>query len=141
MTHSSEHTVRVNDWPSLKLLESPAAHVSGCKAVAQDPRGTYIASGGSDSIVNLFDTTEWICARTITSCDHSINSLSFSHDGEYLAIASAGPYIDICSVEIGQQMHRVNIASPTPTVTWHPYKYAFAYCGASGIVGLFGLSE
>lgn len=28
---------------------------------------------------------------------HSINSLSFSHDGEYLAIANAGSYIDIVS--------------------------------------------
>ena len=26
---------------------------------------------------------------------HSINALSFSHDGEYLAIANAGMYIDI----------------------------------------------
>lgn len=28
---------------------------------------------------------------------HSINALSFSHDGEYLAIANAGTYIDIVS--------------------------------------------
>jgi hypothetical protein len=28
---------------------------------------------------------------------YSINALSFSHDGEYLAIANAGTYIDIVS--------------------------------------------
>lgn len=141
ITHYSEHTVRVIDWPTLKLLEHPAAHVQGCIAVAQDPRGKYLASGGFDSIVNLFDTSEWICARTITSCDHSINSLAFSHDGEYLAISSTGSYINICSVETGEQMHRINLTAPVPSVTWHPSKYAFAYCGPPGVVGLFGLSE
>lgn len=64
----------------------------------------------------MFDTTEWICVNTITSCElvsrfdssssivsepiafivrHSVTSLSFSYDGEYLAIASQGSYIDI----------------------------------------------
>ena len=39
MTHHSEHTLRVMDYPSLTLRESPAAHVGGCVAVALDPRG------------------------------------------------------------------------------------------------------
>lgn len=76
----------------------------------------YLATGGNDSIVNLFDTNEWLCARTITACEyvavfrlrsihcltlvssfisHAVNALSFSHDGEFLAIASSGNYIDI----------------------------------------------
>lgn len=41
MTHHSEHTIRVMDYPSLTLRESPAAHVGGCVAVALDPRGRY----------------------------------------------------------------------------------------------------
>ncbi len=107
----SEHAIRIVDVPSLTLRENLAAHVGGCVAAALDPRGRYLASGGFDSIVNLFDTSEWIAARTITVCEcvvscvsHStyltaprqaISDLSFSHDGEYLAIASAGNYIDI----------------------------------------------
>lgn len=65
----SEHTLRIFDYPALTIQENPAAHVGGCIAIAQDPRGKYIASGGHDSIVNLFDVTEWICARTITCCE------------------------------------------------------------------------
>lgn len=112
VTHHQEHTLRVMDYPSLTVRESPAAHVGGCIAVALDPRGRYLASGGADSIVNMFDLNDWICARTITICEYvivvglleniiqtiyrySINALSFSHDGEYLAIANAGTYIDI----------------------------------------------
>ena len=115
LTHMSEHAIRIVDVPSLALRENLAAHVGGCVAAALDPRGRYLASGGFDSIVNLFDTSEWIAARTITVCEcvaplgcglerelttqrnarQAISDLSFSHDGEYLAIAGAGNYIDI----------------------------------------------
>ncbi|KAI0041311.1 WD40 repeat-like protein [Auriscalpium vulgare] len=148
LTHHSEHTIRVLAYPSLAVRESPAAHVGGCVAAALDPRGRYLASGGHDSIVNMFDTDEWICARTITSCEHSITDLSFSHDGEFLAIASTGPYIDICATETGAPMHRVPALAPSPTVTWHPSKYVIAYCGQTkakeggpqpvAVLGLFG---
>ncbi|KAG1898948.1 WD40-repeat-containing domain protein [Suillus fuscotomentosus] len=113
LTHYSEH--------SLTLRESPAAHVGGCVAVALDPQGRYLASGGYDSIVNMFDLSEWICARTISTCENAINALSFSYDGEYLAIAYA--------TETGAPLHRVPALAPSPTVTWHPSKYVFAYCG------------
>ncbi|KAG1866947.1 hypothetical protein C8R48DRAFT_703750, partial [Suillus tomentosus] len=84
LTHHSEHSVRVMDYPTLTLRESPAAHVGGCVAVALDPRGKYLASGGYDSTVNMFDLSKWICARTISTCE-------FSYDGEYLAMANTGP--------------------------------------------------
>ncbi|KAG1812283.1 hypothetical protein EV424DRAFT_1418803, partial [Suillus variegatus] len=87
LTHHSEHSVRVMDYPTLTLREGSAAHVGGCVAIALDPRGRYLASGGYDSTVNMFDLSEWICARTISTCD----ALSFSYDGEYRAIANTGP--------------------------------------------------
>jgi len=39
VTHHQEHTLRVMDFPSLSIRESPAAHVGGCIALALDPRG------------------------------------------------------------------------------------------------------
>lgn len=108
LTHTSEHTVRVLDFPSLSVRETPPAHVAGAVCTAIDPRGRcvyalnstgnklaeflfppvfcylrnqrrYLASGGHDSIVNLFDMQEWICARTITDCEYvAVSSLSHS---------------------------------------------------------------
>ncbi|KAI0638425.1 WD40 repeat-like protein [Trametes polyzona] len=152
LTHQSEHTIRILDYPGLNVIQSTPAHVGGCVAAALDPRGRYLASGGHDSIVNLFDVSEWICVRTITACDYSINALSFSHDGEFIAIANAGSYIDIvsrpitrsrasgiprltsrpfaqCAVETGVPLHRVPANGPSPTVSWHPSKHVIAYCG------------
>jgi THO complex subunit 3 len=39
LSHHSEHTLRVMDYPALKMILNPAAHVGGCVAVALDPRG------------------------------------------------------------------------------------------------------
>jgi hypothetical protein len=95
---------------------------------------SYLATGGNDSIVNLFDTTEWLCARTITACEyvgflsaycaqylpsdtcfhsHVVNAISFSHDGEFIAIANAGNYIDI-----------VCRSSPIPSMSWAQLIYS-----------------
>uniref|UniRef100_A0A0W0FQB2 Uncharacterized protein n=1 Tax=Moniliophthora roreri TaxID=221103 RepID=A0A0W0FQB2_MONRR len=131
LAHVAEHTIRILDYPSMAQQESPPAHVSGCTAFALDPRGRYLATGGNDSIVNLFDVNEWIVAKTVTSCDHSVSALSFSFDGEYLAIGSQGSYIDICATETCAPLHRVPAFGPAPTVSWHPSKYIIAYCGAS----------
>ncbi|KAI0751043.1 WD40 repeat-like protein [Daedaleopsis nitida] len=133
LTHQSEHTIRILDYPDLAIVHNTPAHVGGCMAAALDPRGRYLASGGNDSIVNLFDLSDWICARTITACDNAINALSFSHDGEFIAIASAGNYIDICAVETGMPLHRVPALGPSPTVSWHPSKHVIAYCGQTKI--------
>jgi hypothetical protein len=43
LTHHSEHTLRIMDYPSLTVRESPAAHVGGCVAVALDPRGRSVS--------------------------------------------------------------------------------------------------
>ncbi|KAF9006645.1 WD40-repeat-containing domain protein [Cyathus striatus] len=140
VSHYSEHTVRVMDYPGLNIRVSPAAHVGGVSLLRWTP-----------AEVNLFDVDEWICTRTITSCEHSISDLSFSHDGEYLAIANAGSYIDICATETGVPLHRVPALGPSPTVTWHPSKYVIAYCGQTkireggpppvAVISMFGVLE
>ncbi|KAF8917003.1 WD40-repeat-containing domain protein [Mucidula mucida] len=158
LTHHAEHQIRVVDYPSMSVNETTAlaAHVGGCVAVALDPRGRYLASGGHDSIVNMFDLTDWICARTITSCEYEIKALSFSFDGEYLAIASSGNYVDICATETSEPLHRVPSPASAQTVAWHPNRYVIAYCGQTKhieptpttpavqsvpVVSLFGLLE
>ena len=125
LTHMSEHAIRIVDVPSLALRENLAAHVGGCVAAALDPRGRYLASGGYDSIVNLFGHQRVDCrpdyhrlrvraalsippfwigsnrrADSRHCCRQAISDLSFSHDGEYLAIAGAGNYIDIVRASI-----------------------------------------
>jgi THO complex subunit 3 len=56
-----------------------------------------------------------------------------------------------CATETGAPLHRVPALASAPTVTWHPSKYAIAYCGQTrqreagplpvAVVSLFGLLE
>jgi len=141
----SDGAVKVIDYPGLELMEKSGAHVSGCYAVGLDPRGKYLATGGADSIVNLFDLSQWLCVRTFSPTDSSVNDVSFSFDGEYLASASDSSYIDISATETGQAIHRIPCITPAPIVAWHPSKHVLAFCGEHsqdpklGWISLFGL--
>jgi THO complex subunit 3 len=75
--HHHEPSIMLSAYP---ITAGPAeripTHVLGCAALALDPRGRYLATGGHDTVVNLFDTAEWICARTITGCECVARSFS-----------------------------------------------------------------
>ncbi|PIL37375.1 hypothetical protein GSI_01068 [Ganoderma sinense ZZ0214-1] len=136
-------------WATEKAVEMrsattyPGGHSEDIDYVAWNPTHPELFCTSSqkdkrivfwDGRLNLFDlSSDWICARTITVCDNAINALSFSHDGEFIAIANAGSYIDICATETGMPLHRVPALGPAPTVAWHPSKHVIAYCGQTKI--------
>jgi THO complex subunit 3 len=51
-------------------------HTSSCLSAELQPNGRYLATGGSDSIIALWDTQEWICQRTLTSMVGPVRSIS-----------------------------------------------------------------
>lgn len=55
-----------------------SGHTSSCLVVEMQPPGRYLATGGSDSIVALWDTTDWICHRTLTRLSGPVRSISKS---------------------------------------------------------------
>ncbi|KAF8580584.1 WD40 repeat-like protein [Ramaria rubella] len=125
---TNDGVVRMISYPDMELQEKASAHARAIYALALDPRGKYLVTGGSDSIINFFDLQEWLCVKTVSTGDTSINSLSFSYDGEYLACATETPYIDIIATETGQAMHRVPALTVPGLVTWHPSKHIVASC-------------
>lgn len=56
-------------------------HTSSCLTAELQPTGRYLATGGSDSIISLWDTTSWICPRTISRMVGPVKSLSMSQFG------------------------------------------------------------
>jgi len=53
-----------------------------------DPKAKYLATGGSDALISIWDTTDWICVRTLDRAEHPIRSVSFSFDGAFIAAGS-----------------------------------------------------
>ena len=136
-------SIRILDYPSFNALHSFSAHTSSCLAIAYSPTGNYVAVGGSDAMISLWDTKTWVCKRTVSGSAGSIRGLSWSWDGRYLVGASdegvgsnAGGSggdgvqgLDIYHAESGDVVHTVPLGSGAvaPAVAWHPNRYCLAY--------------
>ncbi|KAJ2905363.1 hypothetical protein MKZ38_005662 [Zalerion maritima] len=107
-------------------------HTSSCLSVALQPTGRYLATGGSDAVISLWDTADWICQRTITTIAGPVRSISFTHEGSYVAGGSEeGSGIEVHHVETGDLVHAFKTAGPSPIVSWAPTKYVLAYTDLS----------
>ncbi|KAF9869804.1 tho complex subunit 3 [Colletotrichum karsti] len=114
-------------------------HTSSCLSTEMQPTGRYLASGGSDSIISLWDTADWICQRTITSMVGPVRSISFTFDGNFLVGGSdEGSGLDIRHVESGDQVYTLKTAGPCPVVAWAPTRYCLAYSDL-GILRIVGV--
>lgn len=114
-------------------------HTSSCLSIEMQPTARFLATGGSDSIIAMWDTTDWICQRTLIGMVGPVRSISFSFDGSYVVGGSdEGPGLDIAHAETGEYVHNIKTAGSCPVVAWHPSRYWLAYTdlGSLKIVGV-----
>ena len=71
--------------------------------IDMDPTGRYLAVGGSDSNVTLWDLNGIFPVQEITRQKTSIRRVSFSHDGRFIATLSEDCVIDVALVETGEK--------------------------------------
>ncbi|KAK3941864.1 THO complex subunit 3 [Diplogelasinospora grovesii] len=117
------------------------AHTSACLVAELSPTGKYLATGGSDSIIALFDTKDWICQRTVTRMVGPIRSISFTFDGSYVVGGcEEGSGLEVTHTETGEHIHTFKTAGPCEAVAWAPTRYCLAYSdlGILRIVGVDG---
>jgi hypothetical protein len=97
LTHHSEHTLRVIDYPSLTVRESPAAHVGGCVAVALDPRGRLASFSLAQSNIYIGDTADILLPADMTP---SSTCLTFQNGYVRVRSLHASKFVksSLCSV-------------------------------------------
>ncbi|RKF76027.1 THO complex subunit 3 [Golovinomyces cichoracearum] len=111
-------------------------HTSSCITVDLQPSVRFLATGGSDSIIALWDTTDWICQRTLADMTGPVRSISFSFDGSYIVGGSdEGAGLEIIHTETGEHVHSIKTPGghPCTIVSWHPSKYWLAYTDLGGL--------
>ncbi|KAI9171969.1 hypothetical protein HJFPF1_01460 [Paramyrothecium foliicola] len=114
-------------------------HTSSCLTAELQPSGRYLATGGSDSIIALWDTTDWICQRTITRMVGPVRSISFTFDGSFVVGGSdEGNGLEVSHVETGEHVHTFKTAGSCPVVAWAPTRYCLAYSDL-GILRIVGV--
>ncbi|KAJ6017636.1 hypothetical protein N7451_001015 [Penicillium sp. IBT 35674x] len=98
---TGEGRVKIVSYPSFEPIHTLNAHTSACNAIALAPTGRYLAVGGSDALISLWDTTDWICRRTLSSENGgAIRGVSWSFDGRFICGASDEPDATSSGLEI-----------------------------------------
>ncbi|KAJ6014638.1 hypothetical protein N7540_009229 [Penicillium herquei] len=132
---TGEGRVKIVDYPSFETLHTLNAHTAACISLALAPHGRYLAIGGGDALISLWDTTEWMCLRTCSSENGgAIRGVSWSFDGRYICGASDEPDcpsngLEIFHAETGDSVYTVPTGprATIPAVAWHPSRYWLAY--------------
>jgi len=124
-------TVEVLEFTAKGLhhLKSIPAHTGHCYCLDIDPNGKFLAVGGADTMVSVWDLDELICVQTFDRLEWPLRSVSFSHDGRFVAGASEDLHIDIGDVTTGEQAYRVDTKAAMNALCWHPNKLALAFAG------------
>ncbi|KAI9799034.1 MAG: hypothetical protein M1826_005609, partial [Phylliscum demangeonii] len=138
-SHSGRELIVTTGNGSLKILAFPDlsttllslnAHTSSCLSLDLCARGRYLAVGGGDALVSLWDTTDWVCRHTWPEILGPVRTVGFSFDGSYISAGvDEGSSIDIVHVETGEDVYTIPTSYQTPCVAWHPHRYWIAYSG------------
>lgn len=127
---AGDGSVRLLRYPSFENALTLNAHTSACYAISISPSGEYLAAGGGDALVSLWDTQEWICVRTLELAGGLVKTVDFSFDGSYITAGSDDKEekkIRIAHVETGEIVHTIDVPTPAAHVAWHPCRYILAY--------------
>ncbi|KAI8075296.1 WD40-repeat-containing domain protein [Gongronella butleri] len=126
---TGQGTVRVFEYPEFTMFQSLRGHTGNCYCLEVDPTCKYLAVGGADALVTLWDMKTGVCVRSFSELSWPVRTLSFSYDGQLIASASEDHFIDISHVETGESLHHIDCSSAMNTVAWHPRDYYLAYAG------------
>ncbi|EPQ28604.1 uncharacterized protein PFL1_03907 [Pseudozyma flocculosa PF-1] len=110
-------------------LHTMVAHTANVFCIEMDPSSRYMATASADSMIGLWALDEWMSVRMSGSLSFPARSLSFSHDGEFLAAGGEDPWIDISSVATGNTVYKLPVTGMINTLAWHPSKLYLAYAG------------
>ena len=116
----------------MKLNSQPVTVLQGihrkqrCETIVMHPSNQYLASGGSDSIIALWDFEELLCTGTISDSNNQVKNLDFSPCGEYLAAISYDEQDKKYYLDLYDPQKRVKVAMPfeshfiKQSLQWHP---------------------
>eukprot|EP00808_Paulinella_micropora_P029045 g23723.t1 len=105
---SGQGFLEVYSFPDFKLIHQLKANNGSCQSIAVSPDCKYFATGGSDALVTLWDMNELAPVRSYTHSSAMIRSVSFSHEGTFLASGSEDGSICIYEASTASLIHKID---------------------------------
>ncbi|KAF0378176.1 WD40 repeat-like protein [Gigaspora margarita] len=121
--------IKILEWPTLIPVQVLRGHTANCYCIDFDPKQRYVAAGGADATVTLWDIQNGVCLRTFKELQYPVRTISFTHDGVYLAAASEDEHIIVSNVQSGKTIFKIKTKAATNSVAWHPKGYLLAFAG------------
>lgn len=114
-------------------------HTTPINRFTFSPDGNRLASGGSDTIVGLWDVSSMVCTNTILRGTKVIRSVTFSHDSRLIASSSDEEGIDIADADTGALIGNVKIGRRVGAeeIVFHP-KLNWLACARTESQGMGG---
>lgn len=86
-------------------ISSPGGHAGSVYALAVDPKGRWLVSGGEDSTVKVWETEKWTELRTLTGHGGAVRALAVDPQGRWLASADNGGKIKVWDTRTWAERH------------------------------------
>ncbi|WP_188298958.1 helix-turn-helix domain-containing protein [Streptomyces sp. CBMA156] len=113
-TGSADHTVKLWDTATHRMLATLTGHGSSVMTVAFSPDGRTLASAGADRTVRLWDVASGRTTDVLAGHTGAVWSAAFSPDGRTLATGSADHTVRLWDVKSGRTLS--TLAGHTDTV-------------------------
>lgn len=111
-------------------------HNSPCVTISVDNNNKYFYTGGSDSLIGVWDMEELMVVKTISKNDHKIITLGTSHDSQFVAGIFEDDinkqfHVEIYETATGQTMYKNDKPIPEHknALAWHPKRHLLACAG------------
>uniref|UniRef100_A0A383WKB9 Uncharacterized protein n=1 Tax=Tetradesmus obliquus TaxID=3088 RepID=A0A383WKB9_TETOB len=141
----TKYGVEVWSWPGYEHLTTLAgghachhARTSGVTALAVSSKDRFLASGGYDASICIWDLPSAAPLAAVYTPDDAVRAMSFSSDHCLLAYSSQSAEgqqgsVDVVAVQSGKLLHRIPLAHHSEDVAFNPrWPKLLACVGDSG---------
>ncbi|MGF1482273.1 MAG: NB-ARC domain-containing protein, partial [Cyanophyceae cyanobacterium] len=118
---NTRSTLKVWDLQQGTCLSTIPAHVGKVNSLCIHPEGTFIASGGDDKNVHVFDLNHQRVEKILPGHQAIVWTVAFSQDGKFLASGSFDQTIKIWDVNSWQCLRTLSgHGNALTTIVFHP---------------------
>lgn len=116
-----------DDGKSVVPVHTATAHTMGAYALSFSRDFRHFVTGGADSIVGLWETSDVTCIRTFDRAETYLRGVALSHDVTLLTAACEDRALEITRVTDGTRVRAIPQVDKVECVAWHPTTHVLAW--------------